>query len=142
MIERTIERWHRFVAGEIPSDLDELLADDVVFYSPVVFTPQRGRDLTKLYLHAAGATFAGSTPSSGKGSSTFHYTKEILSGRHAVLEFEAEVGGKYINGVDIITCNAEGRITEFRVMIRPLQAVQMMHQRMMVMLEEMKSGTH
>lgn len=140
MIEKTIEKWHRCIAGELPGGLDELLADDVVFYSPIVFTPQKGRDVTKLYLNAAGSTFglAASNGGGAKVESTFRYTKQVMSGRHAVLEFETEVGGKYVNGVDIITCNAEGRITEFRVMIRPLQAVNMMHQQMMAMLEKMK----
>jgi len=140
MIEKTIEKWHRFLAGKFPGGLDELLADDVVFYSPVVFTPQKGKDITKLYLNAAGGTFGGLGGSSGggKSASKFRYTKEVLSGNQAVLEFETEVGGKYINGVDIITCNAEGLITEFRVMIRPLQAVNMMHQQMAAMLEKMK----
>jgi hypothetical protein len=142
MIEKTIENWHRFIAGKLPGGLDELLAEDVVFYSPIVFTPQKGKDAAKLYLTAAGSTF-GVEPSKGsgaKGKSTFRYTKEVLSGQHAVLEFEVEVGGKYVNGVDIITCNAEGRIAEFRVMIRPLQAVNMMHQQMMAMLEKMKGA--
>jgi hypothetical protein len=139
MIEQTIAKWHRFLAGGLPGGLDELLADDVVFYSPVVFTPQRGKAVTMLYLNAAGSAFgasAGAKP--GGGASTFRYTKEVLAGRHAVLEFEAEVGGKYINGVDIITCDAEGRIIEFRVMLRPLQAVNMMHEQMKAMLEQMK----
>ena len=143
MIAHTIEKWHRFLAGKLPGGLDELLADDVVFYSPVVFTPQKGKDVTMMYLNAAALAFGGSSTASTDGEktgSTFRYTKEVLAGNHAVLEFEAEVGGKYVNGVDIITCNAEGRITEFRVMIRPLQAVNMMHQQMMTMLEAMKAS--
>lgn len=133
MIERTIEGWHRFLDGSLPDGLDDLLADDVVFYSPVVFTPQRGKDVTKLYLTAAGETFG--------GNGTFHYTKEVVSGRHAVLEFEAEVDGKHVNGVDIITCDDDARICEFRVMLRPLQAVNAVHQRMAQMLEAMKPAT-
>jgi hypothetical protein len=141
MIEKTIENWHRCIAGKLPGGLDELLAEDVVFHSPIVFTPQKGRDVAKLYLTAAGGTFGVDlSKGGGKGKSTFHYTKEVMSGNHAVLEFEVEVGGKYVNGVDIITCNAEGKITEFRVMIRPLQAVNMMHQQMMAMLEKMKGA--
>ncbi len=139
MIEHTIAKWHRFLAGGLPGGLDELLADDVVFYSPVVFTPQRGKAVTMLYLNAAGSAFGASAANAGAPASTFRYTKEVLSERHAVLEFEAEVGGKYINGVDIITCDAEGRIIEFRVMIRPLQAVNMMHEQMRAMLAQMKS---
>ena len=143
MIARTIEQWHRFLAGALPGGLDELLADDVVFYSPVVFTPQKGKAVTMLYLNAAGTVFGGpGGPKAGGGgnSAKFRYTKEVLAGNHAVLEFEAEVGGKYVNGVDIITCNAEGKIVEFRVMIRPLQAVNMMHEQMMAMLERMKAS--
>lgn len=146
MIEHTIEQWHRFLAGSLPGGLDELLDDDVVFYSPVVFTPQKGKAVTTMYLTAAGSVFGGpGKPSSGNGggsggaSSKFRYTKEILAGHHAMLEFEAEVGGKYVNGVDIITCNDAGKIVEFRVMVRPLQAVNMLHQQMMAMLERMKS---
>ncbi len=70
--------------------------------------------------------------------SKFQYTKEVLAGDTAVLEFESEVGGKYVNGVDIIRCNDQGKIIEFRVMIRPLQAVNMLHQQMAKMLESMK----
>jgi hypothetical protein len=143
MIEKTIENWHRHIAGEFPGGLDELLADDVVFYSPVVFTPQKGKEITKLYLNAAGGTFNiedGSGSGGEKPKSSFRYTKQVMSGDQAVLEFESEVGGKYVNGVDIITCNAEGRISEFRVMIRPLQAVNMMHQQMAAMLEKMKGA--
>jgi hypothetical protein len=145
MIQQTIDKWHRFLAGALPGGLDELLDDDVVFYSPVVFTPQQGKAVTTMYLTAAGTVFGGpGKPSSGSGgeaggSSKFRYTKEILSGHHAMLEFEADVGGKYVNGVDIITCNDAGRIVEFRVMVRPLQAVNMLHQQMMAMLERMKS---
>lgn len=142
MIETTIAKWHRFLAGDLPGGLDELLADDVVFYSPVVFTPQKGKAVTTLYLNAAGNAFGASEAAKGEGRapspSKFRYTKEVLAGHHAVLEFEAEVGGKYINGVDIITCDAEGRIVEFRVMLRPLQAVNMMHEQMKALLEQMK----
>ncbi len=145
MIEKWMENWHKQVRGEFPGGLDELLADDVVFYSPIVFSPQKGIDLTKMYLNAAGATFDAGKPSQPKSEtkpetkpeSKFHYTKEVISGNHAVLEFETEVAGKYINGVDIITWNDQGRIIEFKVMIRPLQAVNLMHQQMKAMLEKM-----
>ena len=141
MIEKVIENWHRNLRGEFPGGLDELLADDVVFYSPVVFTPQKGKEVTKLYLNAAGAPFGGGEPS-GAGTKgvgkQFAYSKEVLSGNQAILEFETEVGGKYINGVDIITCNAEGKIVEFKVMVRPLQAINLLHQQMAAMLEKLR----
>jgi hypothetical protein len=141
VIEKCIENWHRLIRGQFPGGLDELLADDVVFYSPIVFTPQKGKDVAKLYLLAAGNTFSGGDGGGAAldvGESPFRYTKQVLSGNQAVLEFETEMQGKYVNGVDIITCSDEGRIVEFRVMIRPLQAVNLMHQQMAAMLERMK----
>src|SRR5215210_7268888 len=123
MIEKTVADWHRHLRGELPGGLDELLADDVVFYSPIVYTPQQGKAVTKLYLEAAGQTLPGDPPSTGGGEGGgggFRYTKQVLAGDTAVLEFETTVEGKYVNGVDIIRCNDEGRIVEVRVMIRPL----------------------
>lgn len=142
MIEKVIEDWHKNLRGELEGGLDALLADDVVFYSPVVFTPQKGKEITKLYLNAAANTFDGEADSAASGEKPrgkFRYVKEVLSGNVAVLEFETETAGKYVNGVDIITCNAEGKITEFKVMLRPLQAVNAAHQQMGAMLEKMKS---
>jgi hypothetical protein len=142
MIEEVMKKWHLFIKGELAGGLDELLADDVEFYSPIVFTAQKGKDLTKMYLAAAGNTFSGGAKEKQEGAavSNFKYAKEVMSGNHAVLEFESEVDGKYINGVDIITCNDEGKIIEFKVMIRPLQAVNAMHQQMKAMLEKMQAS--
>lgn len=139
MIEDVIARWHQHLRGELPGGLDSLLDDDVVFYSPIVYTPQRGKAVTTLYLSAAGVALPGE-PNSHEGSSAgaFRYTKEVLSGSHAVLEFETSIEGKYVNGVDIITCNDAGLISEFRVMIRPLQAVNLVHRQMGAVLEAMK----
>ncbi len=140
MIEQTIERWHQVISGG-PAALDDLLADDVVFYSPVVFTPQKGKDVTKLYLGAAANTLGGGEPVSSDGSKgKFRYTKQILAGNQAALEFETEMDGKFVNGVDLITCDDAGRIIEFKVMIRPLQAIQAVHAQMARMLEAMKGG--
>ena len=141
IIEQTVAQWHEFLRGRLPDGLDELLHDDVVFYSPIVFTPQAGKALTKLYLEAAGQTLPGERPSGGdvaSGSGGFRYTKQVLADDTAVLEFETTVEGKYVNGVDIIRCDADGKIVEFRVMIRPLQAVNLVHQQMAAMLERMK----
>ena len=151
MIEKTIDAWHQLISGQVPADrfeaaLDDLLADEVIFYSPVVYTPQRGRDLTKMYLMAAGSTF---NPSSGEGggaksdstASGFRYTKKILSGNQAALEFETTLDDKYVNGMDIIECNDEGKIVEFRVMIRPLQAINTLHAKMGAMLKQMQEGS-
>ena len=143
-IEECIDRWHRHLRGELPGGLDELLHDDVVFYSPVVFTPQRGKEITTLYLEAAGATFGGDRDaappdgSGGAGLGKLRYVNETMSGRTAVLEFETEMDGKYVNGVDIITCDDDGKIVEFKVMIRPLQAINAVHEAMRAMLERMR----
>ena len=141
MIEAVIAKWHANLRGQLPGGLDELLDDDVVFYSPIVFTPQAGKAITKLYLQAAGQTLPGEArdESSAAASSAFHYTKEVLAGDTAVLEFETSVGGKYVNGVDIIRCNEQGRIVEIRVMIRPLQAINLVHQQMAAALERMQA---
>jgi hypothetical protein len=133
MIEQAVERWQRFLARDLPEGLDGLLADDVVFYSPIVYTPQRGKEITALYLQAAAQTLAGDAV-----DGAFRYTKKILTGDIAVLEFETTVDGKYVNGVDIIRCDKAGRIVEFRVMIRPLQAVNVVHEQMRAALAPMQ----
>ncbi|CAN5633203.1 nuclear transport factor 2 family protein [soil metagenome] len=147
MIEETVAKWHRHLRGQLPGGLDELLHDDVVFISPIVFTPQVGKAITTLYLQAAGQTLPGDRPEADAAGGIvldderaggFRYTKEVVAGNHAVLEFETTVEGKYVNGVDIITCDDEGKIVEFRVMIRPLQAINLVHRQMGAMLESMK----
>ena len=145
VIEETMEKWHQHLRGQLPGGLDDLLHEDCVFYSPVVFTPQRGKAVTKLYLEAAGQALPGepaaaaSEDSGEKPSGSFRYTKKILSGQQAALEFETTVDGKVVNGIDIISCDAEGKITEFKVMIRPLQGVQAVHRQMAAMLKSMQS---
>ncbi len=138
MIEQVIKRWHQHLAGELPGGLDAMLHADVVFFSPVVFTPQRGRDITKLYLSAASQVLPGEKNSDGASETSdgkFHYVKEILDGNHAVLEFETMVGDISVNGIDMITCDDDGMITEFKVMIRPKKALEAVHARMKAMLE-------
>ena len=147
MIEHVVEQWHRYLRGELPGGLDALLDDDVVFYSPIVYTPQRGKALTSMYLQAATQALPGDPApdaggSDGPGplgpSTGFRYTKKVLAGDTAVLEFETSIEGKYVNGVDIIRCDDAGRIVEFRVMIRPLQAVDLVHRQMKDTLERMR----
>ena len=101
MIEKTIADWHACLRGNLEGGIDALLHDDCVFYSPVVFTPQRGKEITKMYLAAAGATLGdgegeGKPPVSSDATDGekkgFRYTKEVLSGNHAVLEFETRDG--------------------------------------------------
>ena len=129
MIDDVIARWQRYLEGQLPGGLDQLLSDDVVFFSPVVYTPQRGKRLAMQYLEAASEALAGEVAADRAGG-TFHYTKQVLAGDTAVLEFETSLDGKYVNGVDIIRCDDAGRIVEFRVMMRPLQGIQAVHEHM------------
>jgi SnoaL-like domain len=120
-----IDGWHAFMRGE--GELADLLHDDVVLYSPVVFTPQRGKEIVATYLSAAKATFAAVGFEAATGPS-FRYVKLVATGDTVVLEFETEMGDKYVNGVDIIRVDEAGRIVEFRVMVRPLQALHAVHE--------------
>jgi hypothetical protein len=144
-IDVCLDRWHQHLRGKLDGGLDAILHPDCVFLSPIVYTPQEGREITKMYLAAAGATLADVEPGgsvdgvSTDGSGTFRYTKEIHQGHHAMLEFETEVEGKYANGVDIITCDDDGMITEFKVMMRPLQAINAVHAQMKAMLERLQA---
>ena len=150
IIEQVVADWHRYLKGELPGGLDELLHDDCTFFSPIVFTPQEGKAITKLYLEAAAQALPGDPAGAGGGSAPsgdgdgggggFRYTKKVLDGDTAVLEFETTVDGRYVNGVDIIRCDEDAKIVEFRVMIRPLQAVNAVHAQMAAMLERMKGG--
>ena len=134
-----VHHWHQHMAGQLPGGLDALLDDECVFLSPIVFTPQRGKELTKLYLGAAGQVFPGdSTASKETKKSSFHYVREVVQGHDAVLEFETMIEGTQVNGVDMIKCNDEGRIVEFKVMIRPLKAIHLIHEQMKAMLEQMQ----
>ena len=137
-----VAKWYEVMKSNDMDKLDELLAEDVVFYSPVVYTPQKGKEITKMYLTAAGGVFGEGTKDamsdSNESKSNFKYIKEIIGEKSALLEFETEMDGVYVNGVDVISWNEEGKITEFKVIVRPLQAVNMLHQKMQAMLESMK----
>jgi hypothetical protein len=117
--------WHDIVATRNAAALDALLADDVVFHSPVVHTPQRGKALARAYLGAALHVF---------GNPSFRYVREIVGEHDAMLEFETEIDGILVNGVDLLHWNAAGQITDFKVMVRPLKAIQLIHERMAAML--------
>ena len=125
----TLELWHDMLRRRDLGRIDEVLAEDCVFLSPIVHTPQRGRDLTRLYLTAALAVF----------NESFKYVKEVVSPRHAVLEFTCEVDGILVNGVDIMTFDDVGKIIEFKVMVRPLKAVNLLHAKMKAMLEQISA---
>lgn len=121
-----IARWHRFVETRDPALLHDLLADDAVFESPVVHTPQLGRAITEKYLLGAMMVL---------GSDAFRYTGEWRNDHGAVLEFETEIDGIAVNGVDIIRTTEDGsQIAHFKVMIRPLKAIEIVHRKMGEML--------
>ncbi|MGB3455742.1 MAG: nuclear transport factor 2 family protein [Litorimonas sp.] len=129
-----LQAWHAYTDAPTPDGLNALLHPDVVFHSPVVHTPQRGRPVTFAYLWAANETL---------GNESFEYLREIISssgdGHTAVLEFRTDMDGIAVNGVDMIEWDADRLITDFKVMVRPLQAVNKVHQMMGEMLARMKA---
>ena len=127
MPEHPIDTWHRLMQARDARGLDALLAEDAVFHSPVVHKPQPGKALVKMYLSAAFKVF---------GNDSFRYVRELRSEHDAVLEFEFEIEGIRINGVDMIRWNDEGQVTDFKVMLRPLKAVNLIHEKMAAMLQQ------
>ena len=121
-----IETWHRLVETRDAAGLKELLAEEVVFHSPVVHAQQRGKKLTHMYLAAAFNVFF---------KDTFRYVREVVGENDAVLEFDVVIDGIQVNGVDMIAWNEHGKIVDFKVMIRPLKAINLIHQKMGQMLE-------
>ena len=132
-----MEKWFAVVGGN--GDIRELLHDDCVFWSPVLFHPQVGAELTAMYLSAAGMVFPGDNQKEGAEglSGSFKYTKKVFDGNHAVLEFETMMDGVSVNGVDIISCDGDGKIIEFKVMLRPQKAVEKAREQMMTALEKL-----
>ena len=128
MMKSPIEAWHHGVMTGEESVLDEILDKNVVFYSPIVFKPQKGKAITKAYLTAAFKTFEGTG---------FHYVKELVEERQAILEFNTEMDGVVIDGVDIITWNEQGKITEFKVMVRPFRAIEKVGEKMKEQLSKL-----
>lgn len=121
-----LETWHRLVRARDLSGLNTLLAEDAVFHSPIAHAPQSGRKLAAMYLRAAFHVFL---------NPTFRYVREIVGTSDAMLEFETEIDGILVNGVDIIRWNEAGQIVDFKVMLRPLKAINLIHQKMAAMLQ-------
>ena len=116
-----LDSWYAFMKSHDAKALWDLLHPDAVFESPVVHSPQRGRDITFKYLASAEKVL---------GGPGFAYVGEWTSANGAVLEFKTIIDGIELNGVDIITFDSEGRITNFKVMVRPLKAINMLHRLM------------
>ena len=129
MIGNTIAAWHKILETKDAAGLDNILADNVVFHSPIVHKPQEGKPITTLYLTAAFYVF---------NNDSFKYLREVISGNNAVLEFSTVIEGITVNGVDMITWGADGKITEFKVMVRPLKAINLIHKMMGEMLQKIK----
>ena len=123
-----IHKWHEVVYSDDLNALDNLIAEGAIFSSPVVFTPMEGKEITMMYLHAAGQSF---------NMEKFKYTKEIHDDMNSVLEFETYIDEISVNGVDMIEWNEEGKISNFKVMIRPFKAVQKVQEKMVEALESL-----
>lgn len=125
-----LARWHAYMdGGSDPAVLAEMLADDAVFHSPVVHTPQAGKAKVMAYLGAASGVF---------GNGTFEYVREIVDGDNVMLEFTCEMDGIRVNGIDLIRFNADGKIQDFKVMVRPLKAINKVWDLMAAQLEAAK----
>ena len=147
---RCLSEWHRILDGD-RSAFDTLIADDAVLHSPVVFKPLPGKDIVTLYLTAAAMSFVGEKkkseptekrvyklPNGQEWDGRFRYTREVVGEFDAVLEFETTMNGRYVNGVDMIRCNEEGRIVDFKVMVRPLQALEAVRELMVAALDKLQ----
>lgn len=132
MRRKVVENWNRVVATGKMELLNELLSEDVVFHSPVVHSPQRGKELAIKYLSGAFYVLK---------NESFRYVREIVGECDAVLEFVTEIDGIVINGVDMIKWDDKGEIVDFKVMVRPLKAIDLLHQKMAEILERHNSGT-
>jgi hypothetical protein len=126
-----LARWHEVMTRKDPALLEDLISDDCVFHSPIVHTPQEGKAITIMYLTAAMDVL---------GGKNFHYVREVSDDHQAVLEFVGEREGISINGIDMFTWNDEGKIDSFKVMVRPLKAINLLHARMKEMLEQMAAA--
>ncbi|HTN65574.1 MAG TPA: nuclear transport factor 2 family protein [Burkholderiaceae bacterium] len=125
MAVNALAAWHHVLQSRDARELDSLLAEDAVFHSPVVHTPQVGKAITRQYLAAALQVF---------GNESFRYVREVAGKQDAVLEFQVEIDGISVNGVDMIKWNEAGQIVDFKVMLRPLKAVNLIHQKMAALL--------
>jgi hypothetical protein len=127
--KKFLEQWYQGYRSEDPDFLEFILDESVVFISPIVFKPIQGKEMTKMYLMGAGITF-----NMGK----FSYVREVVDGLDTILEFETFIDDIAVNGVDMIRWNQEGKIVDFKVMVRPLQAIHILQQKMSEALESFK----
>lgn len=129
-MKNPIKKWHNVVKLRDYDLLKSILADDIIFYSPIVYTPQKGMDIATKYLVAASEVF---------NTGNFSYDKEVIQGQQASLEFSLNINNTEINGIDLISWNNDGKINEFKVFIRPLQGINIIHKMMQLTLESFKN---
>lgn len=122
-----LEHWHRIFQSQDLTELDQLLHDEVIFHSPVMHSPQEGKKLTQLYLETANTVL---------NNGSFKYVREVVEENNAVLEFTCIVEGVEVNGVDMIQWNEHQQITDFKVMVRPLKAMNAIHEHMGAILSK------
>ena len=147
---KCLHQWHKVLEGDHGA-FDALIADDAVLHSPVLFKPLPGKDTVIMYLTAASMSFVGERkprtdapppsykhPDGSEWNGRFRYVRETIGERDAVLEFETTMKGKYVNGIDMIRCDDEGRITDFKVMVRPMQAIDSVREMMVAALDTLK----
>lgn len=130
-VQQGLAEWYALATAPEPERLARLVAEDAVFHSPVVHSPQQGRALVVAYLSAAAATL---------GQGEFRYVRELVDGQHAMLEFTCVLDGIHVNGVDIIHFDESGKISDFKVMIRPIKAVNKVWEMMAAQLEKARGS--
>ena len=124
-----LDTWHKFLKTRNNEGLNNFIADDAVLYSPVVFTPVEGKFMVTMYLMAASEII---------GNKNFKYVREVCDSDNALLEFETEIDGISVNGIDMIKFTEDGKLQEIKVMIRPLKGVNIVHQKMGEYLQKME----
>ena len=124
-----LAKWHKGLQSYDQGFLDEILDESCTFTSPIVFKPIEGKEMTKMYLMGAGQTF---------DMNRFEYVREVIDGLDSILEFETYIGDILVNGVDMIRWNDQGKIVDFKVMVRPLQAIGALQKKMSEALELLK----
>lgn len=129
-MNKGLDTWHQFIETRDLNQLDEFLADNVILYSPVVFTPIEGKFFVKMYLMAAEQIIA---------NDQFEYVRELTSENDAFLEFKTSIDGITVEGIDMIRFNERGQVQSLKVMLRPLKAVNKVHEKMGEFLEKMNS---
>lgn len=149
---RCLSQWHKVLEGD-RSVFDTLIADDAVLHSPVLFKPLPGKETVIMYLTAAAMSFVGerttkdsqpqervfTLPDGGQWDGRFRYVREVIGEHDAILEFETTMKGKYVNGVDMIRCNDAGQIVDFKVMVRPMQALDAVRELMASALDRLRA---